>query len=483
MENSWDVAIVGGGVVGAAAAVHLSRFDLKIGLLEKRNDVCFGVSKANSGIVHGGFHYDAATTVKGRLERRGNLLFDAWSRDLGFPFVRCGILVVAFAPEQLPTVEALYKQGVANGIPGIELCDAARIRELEPKLDPSACGGLHAPGGGVVEPYAMVFALIETARRNGLELKTNCEVVSARHNGEYWEIEAADGRTFTARYAINAAGLYADEVSRAFGAEEFRIRPRKGEEYLLDRESAARPRRVIFPVPSPHTKGVLVIPTAGGTTMIGPTSLLIDDKEDTATTAENRRRIFEQAGRMVSGITEKDLIASFSGSRPVMDGREDFYIERSAKAPHLIHAAGILSPGLTASPAIAEELAELLRQDGLTLTEKSSFELPEKTTPLREMPPEEAAARHADDPALTNIVCRCEMVSEAEIRRAIRRGHATLDGVKLATRAGMGRCQGGFCTLKIMKLIAEECGIPLEEVLKNDPGSRIAAGRLGEKAP
>ena len=186
---------------------------------------------------------------------------------------------------------------------------------------------------------------------------------------------------------------------------------------------------------------------------------------------------------MVSGITEKDLIASFSGSRPVMDGREDFYIERSAKAPHLIHAAGILSPGLTASPAIAEELAELLRQDGLTLTEKSSFERPEKTTPLREMPPEEAAARHADDPALTNIVCRCEMVSEAEIRRAIRRGHATLDGVKLATRAGMGRCQGGFCTLKIMKLIAEECGIPLEEVLKNDPGSRIAAGRLGEKAP
>lgn len=483
MNHLFDLAIIGGGVTGTALAYRMAHFRLNTVLLEKQSDVCFGVSKANSGIVHGGFHYSAEKTLKGKLELRGNRMFDELSRDLGVPFRRCGILVAAFQPDQMETVLKLYHQGVDNGVPGIELCDAARMRELEPKLNESVCGGLYAPGGGVVEPYVMVFAMVHASQENGLTLRTEFELKQAQWNGDHWHIVSSDGQTVNARYAVNAAGLFADEVSRAFGAEEFKIIPRKGEEYLLDRFSAARPSKVIFPVPSAHSKGVLVIPTAGGTTMIGPTADVVDDKDDTGTTEANRTKIFSLAKNMVSGISERDLITSFSGSRPVLDGKEDFYIGSSGKVPHFIQAAGIQSPGLTASPAIAEMIAGLLQDNGLALIPNERFHLPEITPAIRNETAEQADALHETDPAWTSIICRCEKISEAEIRRAIRQGHTTLDGIKLATRAGMGRCQGGFCTLKIMHLIAEETGIPLEDVVKRENGSRIALGRLGGEEP
>ena len=480
MENLFDVAIIGGGIIGTSVAYRLSHFQVSTVLLEKEMDVCAGVSKSNSGIVHGGFHYSATNTLKGRLELQGNLAFDRLHSELGFPFQRCGILVAAFTEEQLDTVKKLYQQGVSNGVPGIELCDAARMRELEPKLNPAVLGGLHAPGGGVVEPYCMVFALMETACLNGVCLLKQFQVTSAKEADNLWEITSADGRCLRARYVINAAGLHADDVSRIFDAEEFRILPRKGEEYLLDRLSAARPEKVIFPVPSGHTKGVLVIPTAGGTTMIGPTADIVEDKEDTSTTAINKERIFSLAKGMVSGVSERDLITSFSGSRPVMEGREDFFILRSEKAPRLIQAAGIQSPGLTASPAIAEYVTGLLQEAGLALAEKQEpYKLPVKRAPLRDVSLEEADRRHAEDPAWTHIVCRCEKVSEAEIRSAVRRGHDTVEGVKMATRAGMGRCQSGFCSLKIMHIIASELGISLEEVMRRESEGTAQITTLG----
>ncbi len=480
METIFDAAIIGGGVTGAAAAYRLTHCRLKVALLEKENDVCRGVSKANSGIVHGGFHYSAEKTLKGRLEVRGNQMFDELSEELHFPFQRCGILVVAYLQEQLETVRQLYQQGLANHVPGIELCSKERILELEPKLPDSVCGGLYAPGGGVVEPYSLVFAMIHAAELNDLVLQKNFRAASGIWTGKYWEITASDGRSLRARNVINAAGLFADEVSRAFGAEEFRILPRKGEEYLLDRQSPARPSKVIFPVPSPHSKGVLVIPTAGGTTMIGPTAEIVEDKLDTGTSEENRTVTFARARTMVSGISERDLITSFSGCRPVLEGKEDFYIDLSRKIPHFIQAAGIQSPGLTAAPAVAERIEQLLKETGLALLKKEKFILPKSTPSLREMDAKTADRFHDLDPEWTNIICRCEKVSEAEIRRAIRQGHTTIDGIKLATRAGMGRCQGGFCTLKIMHILADECRIPLEEVLKREKDSRIAVGRIGD---
>lgn len=337
--EQYDVAIIGAGVTGAAAAAVLSRYQLRVAVLEKASDVSFGVSKANSGIIHGGFHYPL-TTLKGRLEIQGNLMFEKLQHELGFPFRRCGIVVAAFSEEELATVRKLYQRGVENRVPRIELCGRERMRELEPKLAEGVVGGLYAPNGGVIEPYRYVFALTELARANGVEILTDFKLESAEWQDGCRVLRAADGRRIQAKWTVNAAGLFADEVSALLGGEIFRIRPRKGEEYLLDRHSGAYPSKVVFPVPSAHSKGVLVIPTVDGTTMVGPTAEFTEDKEDHATTAENMRRVFGMAKKMIPAVSERDLITCFSGSRPVLD-TEDFFIAVSETAPNLIQAAGI----------------------------------------------------------------------------------------------------------------------------------------------
>ena len=477
----YDVAVIGAGATGAAVAWQLSHYQLKVALLDRCADACFGVSKANSGIIHGGFHHSAAKTLKAKLELEGNPMFDELQKELGFEFVRCGIIVVAYSEEELPALQKLYEQGVANQVPGIEMCDRKRLLELETKLTEAATAGFFVPRGGVIEPYGYVFSLVESAELNGVEFWRNFEVVSSEKEGDYRRLRAADGRAIEARFTVNAAGLYADEISRLCGGEEFEIKPRKGEEYLLDRTSAARPTRVVFPVPTPCSKGMLVIPTAGGTTMIGPSAVMTEDKEETGTTAEEREKIFAHSRKMVNGISERDLVAAFSGLRPVLVGNEDFYIGRSEKSPDLIQAAGIQSPGLTASPAIGVYIKDILGKCGLTLEPKSE---PRKKLPpekrARELSPEEIDKLHADDKLASRIICRCEFISEAEIVAAVRRGHVTLDGVKFRTRAGMGRCQGGFCAPRIMQIISQESGIPMEQLTKRGPGSELLAGHLGD---
>jgi len=477
-EKVKDVAIIGAGVTGAALARLLSAYELDVALLEKEVDVCFGVSKANSGIVHGGFHHDASKTLKAKLEIRGNLMFERLKLELGFPFKRLGIIMAAFSSEDMKTVRRLFEQGQRNGVPGIEICGHDRIMALEPKLSHDAVGGLYAPNGGVVEPYRFVFSLVDSAVLNGVELMTSFEVAAAKREGSAWRVSSSDGRSVLAKAVVNAAGLYADKVSEIFKAESFSIKPRKGEEYLLDRNTPACPSRVIFPVPSRDSKGMLVIPTVEGTVMIGPTAEMIEDKSDLTTSSENLERIFSKASMVVSGISRRDVITSFAGLRPTLDG-DDFMICRSALAPGLVHAAGIQSPGLTASPAIAEEIKSLLKQGGMEFKEKSSYEpcLPHKPA-SRSVGFEELDKLIAKDPAYGNVVCRCEQVSEAEIVDAVRKGHTTLDGVKFYTRAGMGRCQGGFCSFKVMRIISRETGIPVEEITKRGPGSRLAVGKI-----
>ena len=481
MAEIFDVVIIGGGVTGLSTACTLARYSLKSCVLEKAADVGFGVTKANSGIVHGGFHYPL-TTLKGRLEILGNMQFERLAYELHFPYKRCGILLTAFTEEELATAKGLYERGIANGVPGIEFCSRERVTELEPKISPDVIGGVFVPGGGVVEPYKYAFALADFYRSNGGRIALDEEVVKAEFLEEkkLWKVTTRSGNTFLCRYAVNAAGLYADKVSEIFGGEEFKIIPRKGEEYLLDRSSAAYPDHVIFPVPSGHSKGVLVIPTAGGTTMIGPTAEELEDKEDDTTSTFNKEKIFALAKNMVSGISERDLITSFSGSRPALEGG-DFFIAISEKAPNFIQASGIQSPGLTASPAVGEYIRDLLKEAGLVMVEKSHIVYPEKVPRLRELKDEEADRLHKDDPRWTNIICRCEKISEAEIIAAIRKGHRTVDSIKFYTRAGMGRCQGGFCSYKIWKIIARETGIPLEELTKKGGSSILASGILGEE--
>ncbi len=476
--RTFDVAIIGAGVSGAAVARRLSSYRLSVAVLERRADVSFGVSKANSGIIHAGFHHKPST-LKARLELRGNFMFDALKAELGFPFRRVGILVAAFSYEEMKTVDALYGQGVANGVPQLEIAGRERILMLEPKLSPDAVGGLWAPTGGIIEPYWFVFALVESALANGVELLTDFHVTAARYSRDCWRIGSEDGRAVKARWVVNAAGLHADEVSAIFHAEQFRILPRKGEEFILDRNSAGLPGRVIFPVPARNSKGVLVIPTVEGTVMIGPTAEEVREKEDVATTPENLSRVFDLASRMVEGISTRDVITSFAGVRPTLPG-DDFYIALSQESPGFVQVAGIQSPGLTASPAIAEMVKDLLKKDGLALTEKPDFNpfIP-RTQRTRELTPHELSELAEEDPSHAHIVCRCEMVSEAEVVEAIRKGHTTLDGIKFYTRAGMGRCQGGFCTYRILSIIHRETGLPIELITKRGRGSALVSGRIG----
>ena len=474
----YDIAIIGAGVSGAAIARRLSSYRLSVALIERCVDASFGVSKANSGIIHAGFHH-APSSLKARLEMAGNRAFDSLHAELGFPFRRNGIIVAAFSWEEMKVVDGLYAQGLANGAQGIEIVGRDRILALEPALSGDVAGGLFAPEGGIIEPYRFVFALVESAIANGVRFLTGWEVTAARRQGDAWRITSGTGEALEARWVVNAAGLQADTVSAIFGAEHFSIVPRKGEEFILERGAAGPPSRVIFPVPARSSKGVLVIPTVEGTVMLGPTAEEGENKDDTSTTPENLDRVFDLASRMVPRISKRDIITAFSGLRPTLPG-DDFFIDVSREAPAFVQVAGIQSPGLTASPAIAERVRDLLQEAGLELLEKPDWHPGishmERT---RDRDISELDRLVAKDPAYAHIVCRCEAVSEAEVVEAIRKGHTTLDGVKYYTRAGMGRCQGGFCTYRIMRLISRETGLPLERISKHGPGSELVMSRIG----
>jgi glycerol-3-phosphate dehydrogenase len=476
-SNSYDVLVIGAGVSGANIARKLSAYQLDVVLVDKECDVSFGTSKSNSGIIHGGFHHNARS-LKARLEIRGNAMFDQLERELGFPFRRCGILVVATHSDEMKVIGQLYAQGVENGSVGIEMCSRERMLELEPKLSPDVLGGLHAPSGGIIEPYRFVFCLVESACKNGVQLLTDFKVTAAQFAAGAWEVRSEDGRSLRAKYVVNAAGLFADDVSRVFHGEEIPLTPRKGEYFLLDRSTPACPSRVLFPVPTHNSKGVLVIPTVEGTVLVGPTAQDIEDKTDLSTTAEELDKIFDYAKRLVPGISQGDVITSFAGLRPVLKG-EDFLIDFSAQAPQLIQVAGIQSPGLTASPAVGEYVKDMLRRAGVPLTEKTSFDPCIDAVPrLRDAGPLEAQGYVAADARYGNVLCRCEKVSEAEIVAAIRKGHTTMDGIKYFTRAGMGRCQGGFCTSRILKILMRETGMKPESITKKGGESFLLQGRL-----
>ena len=476
----YNVAVIGCGVSGANIARRLSAFNIKTAILEKAADVSFGTSKANSGIIHAGFHHNKKY-LKSHLEIQGNLMFDQLKRELNFPFRRCGIVVAALHEDEMKAVQHLYMQGVENGVIGIEMCSRERILELEPKLNYDTVGGLYAPGGGIIEPYRFVFALLESALKNGVELFTGFEVKKAKReknsDGDLWLIRSGDGREVKARYVVNAAGLFADEVSAVFHGEKFLIKPRKGEYFLMDRLTRACPNRVVFPVPTPVSKGMLVIPTVEGTVLVGPTADEAEDKRDFSTTSDRLERILESGKTMIPFLSRNDVITSFAGLRPCLD--EDFYIAPSEKAPAFVQVAGIQSPGLTASPAIGEYVKNILRDMGLELKEKPGWDPCIEDRPrLRDTSPFDLDALIAKDRKWGNVVCRCENVSEAEIVQAIKLGHHTLDGIKYFTRAQMGRCQGGFCTYKIIKIIMRETGLSWNEVTKHGGESRLLEAEL-----
>jgi glycerol-3-phosphate dehydrogenase len=472
-----DVLIIGGGVIGCAIARQLTRYRLRVALLEREVEVGFGASKANSGIIHGG-HHAAAHTLKGRLEWAGNRLWDTLCAELGFGFKRTGELTVALSPAEALTLEQLQRNGKAKGIAGLEIWDRERTLAAEPNLTPKVVAALYAPATGVVNPYEACFGLAESAVRNGLQLMTGSPVVGLAAVDDGWLIHTPHS-AITTRFAINAAGLYADRIADLAGVRTFSLHPRKGEEYLLDKRLRGLVQRVIFPCPTPVSKGILVIPTFDGTIMVGPTAHPTEDREDRTTTAAGSDEVFTAVQRLAPGISARDCIAEFAGLRAVADS-DDFVIGPTAKKG-FINVAGIQSPGLTAAPAIAVMVTDILRDEGLSLTLKDHF-VPTLPKPVHfaGLPIAAQMALAAKDRRYSRLVCRCETVTEGEVVDAIARGARTLDGIKFRTRAGMGRCQGGFCTARCMEVLARELAIPVTAVTKHGGNSWIVSERNEE---
>jgi len=470
----YDVIIIGGGIVGCALARELSRYDLRLALIEKEVEVGFGTSKTNSGIIHAG-HHASPDTLKGKFEWTGNQMWDDLARDLKFGFNRIGELLLAQKSEDLQYLEKLKKQGEARGVPGLEIWPPKRIQKEEPNLSHTILQALHAPTAAVVNPYEACFGLIECAQQNGAELFCGYPVLSICRNDDGFSIQTPQQK-FHCRIILNAAGVFADQVAAMVGADDFEIFTRKGEEYMLDRRLQGIVTRLIFPTPTATSKGVLIIPTVDGPIMVGPTAEDVDNREDLSTSFAGASKIFETVRRYCPAISERDTITEFAGLRAVADSN-DFVIGPSP-VKGFFNVAGIQSPGLTAAPAIAVYVTEMLRSEGLKLAEKSAWKADIDGPPhFARMTKQERQAAILKDPAYGHLVCRCESVTEAEVLYAIRHGARTLDGVKFRVRAGMGRCQGGFCTTRVMDLLSQTLGMPLAEITKRGQGSEICTPR------
>ena len=476
----YDILIIGGGVTGAAIARELSRYDLKTALFEKGEDVCSGTSKANSGIAHAGF--DAVPgSLKAKMNIRGSQMMEELSRKLDFPYKRNGSLVLCFDEKDRPRLEKLLQQGKENGVEGLEILEKKELLALEPALSEEVVCALHAPTGGIVCPFKLTIALAENAAVNGVEFHLN-EGVKRVQPGtvEGYTVETGKG-TYETRIVVNAAGLYGDEIHNQVSGEKLHITPRKGEYCLMDKKIGQLVSHTIFQMPTAMGKGVLVTPTVHGNLMVGPTATDISDKEGVDTTAEGLDEVLKKAALSVKSLPRGVTITSFAGLRAHED-HDDFILGEVKDAPGFFDAVGIESPGLTSAPAIgewmAEKIVEKLRKTQ-KVEEKKAFQETRKDIPnIASMDQAEAAALIAENPAYGTIICRCEKVTEGEIIDAIRRplGARSLDGIKRRTRAGMGRCQAGFCSTKVMDILSRELGIPLEEVTKAGGASRMLTG-------
>ena len=473
-----DFVIIGAGVVGGFVARALSRYDVSVMMLEKENDVAMGATRANSAIVHAG--YDAKEgTLKALLNVRGSEMMEKACSELGVKYKRNGSLVVGFNDEDRAHLEELLVRGNKNGVRGLRVIDREEILKLEKNIGESVTVALHAPTGAIVCPYELCMAAVGNAMDNGAELRCGFNVTKIEKiDGGY---RVWSGEDFVeGRVVINCAGVYSDEVAAMVGDTSFSVHARRGEYMLLDRECGDLISHTVFRCPSKMGKGILVSPTVDGNIILGPTAEDIDDKTDTKTTQAGLDTIRAKATEQVSGVNLGKVITSFTGLRSV-GSTGDFIINHTLDG--FINVAGIESPGLTSSPAIGEYVVDMIRDMGITLTEKENYNPIRKPMHyFKELTVEGKNEVIRQHPEFAHIICRCETVSEGEILEAIRTNPkpTDIDGVKRRTRATMGRCQGGFCTPYIVELLANEMGIKYEEVTKFGGGSLVNIGRTKE---
>lgn len=477
----YDVAIIGAGVVGSAIARELSRYHADICVIERDEDVCNGTSKANSAIIHAGF--DATPgSLKARLNVRGNEMMDKLSEELDIPFKRNGSLVVCTKEQNRAGLEELLEKGRKNGVPNLRIVEREELLKMEPNLSDDVECALYAPTGGIVCPFHMTMAFAENAYTNGVSFFLNTNVTSIRRSGEGYLIETVHTDTkekevFEAKAVVNAAGVYADALNNMVSEHKLHITARKGEYCLLDKDAGEHVSHTIFQLPSKMGKGVLVTPTVHGNLLVGPTAVDVSDKEAVNTTQDGLDSLGRTAALSVKNVPMRQVITSFAGLRAHEDGN-DFVIGEAEDAKGFVNAAGIESPGLSSAPAIGEMVAGIVK-DLLSLSEKEDF-VAERKGILRPetLTMEERNKLIAEHPEYGNIICRCEMITEGEIMDAIHRplGARSLDGVKRRTRAGMGRCQAGFCSPRTMEILEREVPMSMYDITKNGVGGAIVIG-------
>lgn len=478
----WDAVIIGAGVTGSAIARELSRRKGKFCVIEKESDVCSGTSKANSAIVHAGFDAETGSN-KAIFNVHGNQMMDQISEELDVPFRRNGAFVVCLNEEELPALRALYERGLQNGVKELRLLSREEAVEMEPNLSDAVVGALYAPTSGIVCPFELTMGFAENAAKNGVEFRLDTAVTKIEKTTFGWRVITENGELET-RAVVNAAGVYADVFHNMVSRETLTITPRRGDYCLLDKTAGHHVERTIFQLPGKLGKGILVTPTVHGNLLVGPTAVDVEDKEATATTAAGIADLTEKSALAVRNVPMRQVITSFAGLR-AHDDRGDFVLGEPDDAPYFFDAAGIESPGLTSAPAIGEYIATLV-------TERLGLEKNEDFNPIRRgvfhpssLSFEERAEFIRFHPAYGRMICRCEGMSEGEILDAIHRplGATTVDGVKRRTRAGMGRCQGGFCSPRVMEILARELHVDLTEIRKADRGSEIAVGQTDKGLP
>lgn len=471
-DINTEVVIIGAGVTGCAVARELSKYKVNVVVVDKEEDVCCGTSKANSGIVHAGFDCKPGSLMA-KMNVEGNRMLKELSKQLDFPLIENGSLVLCFSEDERKALNDLYEQGIKNGVPDIRIIEKNELRELEPSVSEEAVAALYAPTGAIVCPFNLNIALAENAFENGVDFKLNTKVeqIEKTENGYILHTDKGDVK---ASCVVNAAGVYADTFHNMVSDKKIHITARKGEYILLDKSAGNIVKSTIFQLPGKYGKGVLVTPTVHGNLLVGPTAADQKDKESTNTTADGLDEVMSKSGRSVKALPMRSAITSFAGLRAHED-RHEFIVEEAEDAPYFFDCAGIESPGLTSCAAIGKRMAEMVA-DRLELVSDPGF-IAERKGILRpsELSEDEYNKLIQKEPAYGNIVCRCERVTEGEIIDAIKRplGAKSLDGVKRRTRAGMGRCQAGFCSPRTMEIIARELNEDMSKICKSGTGSEI----------
>lgn len=480
MNLKSDVMIIGAGVIGCAIARELAKYDLKTMLLEKETDVASGVSKGNSGVLHTGLYYPKGS-LKAKLCVEGRLMFPEIANQLDVPYSLCGKHVVARTEEELKDLENLKKVGEGNGVKGLTIISGEELKKREPKMD--GLYALHSPVAGIFPPYLFAIALAENALDNGVNVQVNTKVLAIKELNNGYDVTTNKG-TFHANFIVNSAGLYADKISAMVGLDKYKLYPCRGEYLILDKKCNGLINSMIYPVP-PKVAGVLGVhltPTPSGNILIGPSAEFITDREDTRTTKEKAQQLIEGAKDLMPSIPLNEIIYGFSAVRskitpPEETTSRDFIIQEELE--NFINLIGMESPGLTSSPAIAKMVVEMIKQK-IDLKQKAAFDpIRKRTMPFHEASRAKQAELIKKDPAYGEIVCRCEHVSKREVLDALNNpiSDKTLASVKYRTRAGMGRCHGGFCLPRIVELLKEEYGIRPEEIKLKSLGSTMFIGK------